>query len=817
MASYIVNFPFYERVVLPQLQASGCRHNILLADARQCAAEIASGIGAPQLCGSEYTLLPVRTAAAFHPKFVMLLGRRGARIVVGSHNVTIAGFGLNREIGTAFEVDANDEGNSPAQAVWRFIRDWTSEFSDPIQRLISSSEQIAPWLHADDAPTGTSLIVAGTPKGPSLWNVIRPRLPKRLTRMVVVAPYFDSALDFLKTIERDLAPKELIVGVHPQFSDIRSDAKRILGRARFVDLSRMGSRWAEQVLHAKLYCFESPSGTTVVSGSANASAPAWTADGARRNAEMVVVHDDGAKLWNQLGLKAIAELPELSSAAWEVVRTRSADRRDVEEHQHPLPHIATTTDEGFLVDREFTEGASASDVRVLGSEMSVPIEEVARKKDESLCVCRDAAVRDTATRLEVWRRKHPLRVAIVHHTETLLDKAAGNARQAFRRALSGLEGDPEQLTELLAVVEKAVFDTPIGVEAAVGVGRSRETHDQTPDRDRDLGTMMISARDTVRARHRRRAEAMSDLALIIDALIYKLGVGLRRDTDTPASVRSEEELAKEEEAPEPIVDGATLAKMCRGKINRLFKRMEGQLDLAAERKKNVVRQIIQLAAVLGVVEYLRNRESDFDWLPRGEELVDQERAWEFFESAARYLYGSSQLATIASQENGGPFDELTASRGLLTWLALDCGMDVRTVLGDLSEEPEDVRAGVEEVGYFVPVVMDCVGDELATDILARAVAEPKAHVHGLTPATLKNIAEYHLGWARSLVNGRPIESPSIRVGDIVRPRMKPGSSPGVVVEVQGTKAGILDLDTGEARQFVASYLSRVGGIPSKDS
>src|SRR3954453_12527790 len=74
IASYNVNFPFYERVVLPQLQASGCRHNILLVDARQCAEQIASDGDGPRLCGSEYTLLPIRSAAAVHPKFVMLLG-----------------------------------------------------------------------------------------------------------------------------------------------------------------------------------------------------------------------------------------------------------------------------------------------------------------------------------------------------------------------------------------------------------------------------------------------------------------------------------------------------------------------------------------------------------------------------------------------------------------------------------------------------------------------------------------------------------------------------------------------------------------------
>src|SRR5215469_16422953 len=146
IATYNLNFQFYERMVLRRLQSSGCRHNIILADAKQCAKALVSDDFYPKLCGSAYTLLPIRSASAFHPKFIMLLGRRKARLIVGSHNITISGFGLNREIATTIDIRPDGEGGPTASKVWEFVTAWTKGFSSEIREVIKSTERISPWL-----------------------------------------------------------------------------------------------------------------------------------------------------------------------------------------------------------------------------------------------------------------------------------------------------------------------------------------------------------------------------------------------------------------------------------------------------------------------------------------------------------------------------------------------------------------------------------------------------------------------------------------------------------------------------------------------
>src|SRR3954451_18157227 len=96
ITTYNAYLPFYEEVVLRRLANAGVRHNALLMDAQQYAASLISH--PPRLAGRQYTLLPVSVPGAFHPKLIFLTGKSKGAILVGSHNMTLAGFGFNREI-----------------------------------------------------------------------------------------------------------------------------------------------------------------------------------------------------------------------------------------------------------------------------------------------------------------------------------------------------------------------------------------------------------------------------------------------------------------------------------------------------------------------------------------------------------------------------------------------------------------------------------------------------------------------------------------------------------------------------------------------
>jgi hypothetical protein len=811
LGTYAVNFPFYERVVLRRLQAAGCRHNILIVDGGQCGRELASPQTSPQFCGSDYLLLPVQSAASFHPKFVMLLGKRGGRLILGSHNVTLAGFGLNREISTALTCAADGTSAAYAQNVWQFVRAWSAEFPEKIRDVIAATERIAPWLVARNDAPATPVVFGSEPSGKSLWENVRPQLGARVGRVTVISPYFDAKLAFIKRLETELQPKECVVAVHPKFSDLPANARTLSPRTRFVDVSGLDDGWAERCPHAKLYRFELANGrSVVVLGSANASTPAWLADGGDRNAELVVVHHDAEQLWKRLGLHRISTAPEVGKEGWSEIRTRKETKKEV--GGQASPSLAIATSDGFVVDDAFVTGVKAESIQVVTADtLTAAIQAIRPERDGALCVCASEDIRAEAIRLEVTPASGTKRVALVHHVSDLLDKAAGTIRQAFRRALAGMEGDPEQLMALMKLVDRAIFDEEISLETAQQSARPKSGKAETPTASAEPDTLVISAKDTARARRRRRLTASSDLALIIDLLIYRLGKGLyaKQETDSPDSVAQSEETLRDQDSEPPEIDGHVLAKACRGKVNRLFRRMIGQCEAAVKRGKDATTPLVQMAAVLGIVRHLRARQATFAWLPKGERLVDLDHEWDFFKDASRCLYASrSGLAGKALAEHDGhEFDELTAVRGLLTWLAFDCELDTRNALDDSGDEPDLVRDNLVGVAYLLPVITECTQDDFAEDVLSAIAAEQQD--------SMKKSTTYHMAWARGVAKAfrerQPATGP-IALGDLVLPLKMSASWPLIVIDPQYNKTGVVDLDTGEPKYFGAGYVARLQGL-----
>jgi hypothetical protein len=817
IASYTLDFQFYERVVLRRLQSSGCRHNIVLCDARQCTKALVSGGYAPRLCGTGYSLLPIQMARAFHPKLLLLLGRRKSRLIIGSHNLTLSGFGLNREIASALDVVPHGPSGAIAGRVWNFIRAWTTGFEGQIQSVIAATENIVPWLASTTTAEKEMPLLCSLPSGPSLWDQFKQFLNGAVRSISIISPYFDSKLSFVRALEKELRPEECIIAIQPEFTDVPTVAKSMAERFRFIDISRLGGAWAHNRFHAKVYKFELVDGScVVVSGSANASERAWRATPSDRNAEVILIHGDGARVWKRLGLARISDLPEVDARGWDVINSRALKNKE-KDNGYESPFLAISAPDGFLVDKRFTLGVAAKDIHIFGGVQDrTSIERIEASPEQSLCVCEDQAVRDSATRLQIVEPTGPHRIALVHHIDDLLDKAAGNLRHAFRAAFSGLGGDPDQLTELLKIVEKAIFDEPIMLaDASEKPGRQRVAVGQKQEADSEPVSLMISAGETTRARRRQRILVSSDLALIIDALIYQLGRGLHDHIDSEISnlpPDAEPSTPPEEVPPPPQVDGHVLAQLCRRKVNVLFRRMVGQLELAANRAKDATSALIQLTAVLGVVKHLRLQQFGFEWLPRGETLVDPEKQWEFFKRVAQLLYAPHfRIAALGlAEHNSQEFDELTNVRALLAWIALDCELDKREVLQEAFNDPDWTREELIGLGYFLPVISECAIDSFARTILT-SIAEQQ---NGKLPER----AAYHLQWAHRLLvapRRKYAERSQIELGDIVVPLTVKGASPAVVLDAQTGKAGLLDLDDPEKpKQYIKAVLGQIDSLRS---
>jgi hypothetical protein len=269
ITTYNAYLPFYEEVVLRRLVNAGVRHNALLMDAQQYAASLISN--PPRLAGRQYTLLPVSVPGAFHPKPIFLTGKSKGAIVVGSHNMTLAGFGFNREITNLVHIREKDDaaGIALAQEVWTEIEFWLNDFTagipDHVRSMIRRVREFAPWLGGSPRSDPKIKLLAGRPGGASLWQQFTGLLEGKTSQFAIGGAFFDQELTFLKRLKKDLQPGRMTVAVDPETVQMPAQAQ-VLEGISFVQAGRIGcdEKSDEPYLHAKFVLAEQNEGAAVL-------------------------------------------------------------------------------------------------------------------------------------------------------------------------------------------------------------------------------------------------------------------------------------------------------------------------------------------------------------------------------------------------------------------------------------------------------------------------------------------------------------------------------------------------------------------------
>jgi hypothetical protein len=816
-------FPFYEEVVLRHLNAAGCQYNVVLMDAGQCGQALAHAELRPRLAGKGYALLPIKCGGAFHPKLILLVGRQHGLLLVGSHNLTLSGFSFNRELTNCFEYAGDkDRALLPIfHGALKFIKAWAATLPEPLREAVKSMARFAPWLQEPQErleADAESHFFGSEPNGRSLWEMVRERVPGRVKRITVVGPFYDRKLTFIKRLGEEFAPKHLVVGLEPEKTVIAAEARQFVPQAKFVDASSLhdGSGY----LHAKAILFEAEQGEELlVTGSANPTHPAWLAPHASRNAEAVILRRSGRKdsLGRALGLSGLAAQPPLTASDWERLNKNKALPAGVADGAHP-PLIACEAEDGFeiygIIAGRPLAFSRATLLDVNGGALGES--STSRFDGDKLCLAvSDSAAVSLARMLELRTDDGDTAYAIVHHTAELADAAQTDLQREFKRALAS--PDSEAPIELLKLIEKVIADDT--ANGSFERPASRTSGGNQSDENAEITSLVADSSQTKASKRRRRPLATGDLALILGVLIHRLGQGLPSPLVGHLIIKRSEEELKEDENEEPDlsaeIDGAAILKTCHRRVRSLFRRMTGQLALAAEGGSNPLRALLHLTAVLGLTQHLTNCVNHAAWVPQGERIVPPDAQWEFFLDACRYLYARNHgVMKAALQEAGAAAaescTEASAVRGLLLWLAWDCGLDVRTVLED--DDPDILWENLYGLEQLMHLTADVSEDEEAAG-KARAALSQSAASH-----KAEGWLQAQLRWGARVaaLNGDLRNAPSLARepvrGDLVFLSKVATPSLTVVLNVEGDK---LTLACDETKKFKSAYVTVVDLSPAR--
>jgi hypothetical protein len=812
ITTYSCYFPFYEDVVLRRLMAAGCTHNVLMVDATRCAEAFAVEELRPRRAGRDYTLIPVKVGGAFHPKLFLRFGKSKGSLLVGSHNMTLSGFGLNDEVTNVFRLDG--VALRAGGATFRQALDYLARFVPAnLPDVVEAFEGVklgVPWL---DGPLGTGLqdrlLLTGASAGPDLWSQVAPLIPKGVATAFIGGPFFDPALALVRRFQREVSPKRLVIGIDPESVELDPGEAAKLDGVEWVNIAGVPAipqrrEGASRYPHAKLLWFAGEQEELLVTGSANPSVAAFFAASVARNAEAVVA-DRRKGAADLLGIEALVGAPAVTATEWNGVAARREAAAAATTQESRRIYVATPTLTGFLVQEPLRVGL----VFHGAGDMDAPLGDAIVR--EAGVVEAPDAVRDGARYLEA-RSHDEHTLIIVHRTEDIASNLGGDTRKALRQALGALEEDPTQLEALLRLTEKVIFDsddvvrtTPLHPTAGPS---SEQGAAQAP------ASLALDAAGRKSPSRRTRSLASGDIVVLLDALMRRLGEGLTT-TSSPRPRSEEEEIGADEEEggelAQKVPDFDVLARACRGKVRRLIKRMEGQFELAAAPDR-ARRGVVQLAAVLGIIRTLRFVEQRPEWKRTRNALVDREDEWNILQMAViAVAWGAGALAARSIDEAGGGdgFAELSMVVGLLAWLAWDVETDISVAAqrGGLEGLDDEQWYAVQLLAALGPWLVD---DATASSILEESVARtPRFRVDGERWIALHRAALETFALVAMTPDEHSQTSRGVKPGDLVVLHAREVPRVRVVLDVQpggdGGKVVILapDAPDGE-RSFLAS-------------
>ena len=809
ITSFNATLPFYEEVVLRRLVAAGARHNVVLMDATQCARSWLSEASRPRLAGHAYTLVPMRSQGAFHPKVCILVGPKKASILVGSHNLTLSGFGYNREVTNWIDVDGTKdaEGAAALGDTWQLVEHWIEQQRPhlPVQVVdaaMAFSNFVLPLAQRGKA-AGTSVVLGQAPGGETLWSQLLPRLPSHVNRIVVVGAFFDARCDFLRALETQWPLAEVVVAIDPETVQLSADVSRL--RSRFVDARQVWAQPAMTYLHAKALYFEGDSTEVLVSGSANPSWPAWMTTDGYGNTEAIMVRSGASarSAADAMGILQSFAHATLDSGVMEQVAARTRTEIAAPTSPAEVVCVGVADAEQDMITLAKPSGGAFDSALAFGA---IPDDRwnasILSNAEGLTCVRVDGPLANVRSLLVQPTDRGPALRVLVHHPAALSGLGRTKRQAALREALGALGSGEADVERLIATVERVIFSDDVSNDVRAGTSRRRDPQAGT-DLPARPNSLAVHVADMPKQRKKLRLLKSGDLAYLLDVLIRRLGLDLpSAGGGTDSQGRTEEEsIGKDDDEalpPNPMASGLTdieIAAIVTRKSRLLIRRMVQQLELAAQDEDRVATAAVQLVAVLGVVRELRRLRNSTRWRIRPS-FVDEKDRRSLLERAMAYLFGrGSMLLPKLLAQSDEAIEEVSHLRSMLLWLAWDLGEELTDRISPLLEKEDATRRiHANAILYELLPVVAFDQDEVAElERSMQMTAVQTAEEGARASAWLTR----HLGVGQKIAAARHLEgsdAAGLRVGTLAA---VPGITPPrlrVIVAMSGSEVSIWEFD-----------------------
>jgi hypothetical protein len=437
------------------------------------------------------------------------------------------------------------------------------------------------------------------------------------------------------------------------------------------------------------------------------------------------IGDDALKAANSLGCGNIDTFPPLTQKNWEEISINQT-RRENAPATGIRSGIALAEATRILFDLDLLKGFRDLTFAIIAADGSAISKSVDITVEDRFAVLNFASSDiDKAVALQGFDASKLALNLILHHAGMIEEQARSGTQRRLKDALASLDTDSPDIALLIQCIDKIVFDEdgPAAPSQPAKRGGSRNT--QLPPKPDAVATLEIDISERKKRGKKQRLNHSSDFAYLLDALIYHLRLHedkSREEIDRFG--RTEEEQIGADDDPEAEValtadKQAGLLIACHSKVRTVVNRMISQLKAYAEGKVPLTKILIRLLGVLAVLRELRSCDGRAAWVEKGKTAVPKDQRLRLLEAVMLNIFErepstSSLLSLEALGEEFRESDDVARLKGLLLWLAWDCGLTLN-LHKPFRESPEAWDQRLKHNAMIVALAQVILSDETVID------------------------------------------------------------------------------------------------------
>ncbi len=272
MTTFNFEIGFFERAVLNRLFAKDVKTVSLYVDSSEFTNTLNEFdiLNDGTHIGMKYMVSPVNIKGSFHPKIILLLGEKKARLFVGSANIKTSGYATNNEVFNFIDYDAGRPENLDVIVA---AIDFFEQVSDISYKLDNNVLKVAKeYIYYHKAEKNGERFFLHNLKN-TILEQLAGVIPNDIESIWIAVPYYDKELLALQQIKKIYPDASISLYVQNrsstfpiEYNEKNHIVENIIAFGRFYDNKTATS---SNFYHGKVFLFKNKDHAFILYGSAN--------------------------------------------------------------------------------------------------------------------------------------------------------------------------------------------------------------------------------------------------------------------------------------------------------------------------------------------------------------------------------------------------------------------------------------------------------------------------------------------------------------------------------------------------------------------